>query len=115
MTGVREYGVLMRDRTPITYIVASQRNGTIYTGVTSDPMQRIWQHRTGALGGFTHLHGCKILVWFEMHATMDAAIAREKQIKTWRRAWKLALFEGDNPEWRDLAEDWGFEPLAGRE
>ena len=101
----------MRERSPMTYILASQRNGTIYTGVTSDPMKRIGQHRQGVLGGFTLWYDCKILVWFEMHTTLETAIAREKQIKAWRREWKLALIEADNPQWRDLAEDWGFDPL----
>ena len=101
----------MRSINPVVYIMASQRNGTIYTGVTSNPLQRIAQHRAGVADGFTHDYGVKRLVWFEPHATMEHAIAREKQIKAWKRAWKLALFEDDNPEWRDLAEDLGFDPL----
>ncbi|MBL9067274.1 MAG: GIY-YIG nuclease family protein [Sphingopyxis sp.] len=91
----------MRERLPAVYIVANQRNGTIYTGVTAHLMQRIWQHREG-LGGFSTRYGCKLLVWFEMHATMESAIAREKQIKAGSRAKKLALIEADNPHWIDL-------------
>ncbi len=102
---------LKREINPATYIVASQRNGTIYTGVTSNLTQRIYQHREGGLPGFTKLYGAKLLVWFEQHGSMASAISREKQIKAWRREWKLALIEADNPEWRDLAENFGFDPL----
>ena len=96
---------------PATYIVASQRNGTIYTSVTSNLMQRIWQHREGVIPGFTKRHNVKRLVWFEQHRSMESAITREKQIKAWKRDWELALFEGDIPEWRDLAEELGLYPL----
>jgi len=99
---------------PCTYILASERNGTIYTGVTSDLLARIHHHRQGTFGGFTKAHNVKRLVWFERHDTMEAAIAREKQIKTWRRQWKLNVIEKDNPIWRDLAEELGFEPLPPR-
>ena len=102
---------MKREINPVTYIVASQRNGTIYTGVTSNLIQRIWQHREATTPSFTERHGVKILVWYEQHGTMESAITREKQIKAWKRDWKLALFEGGNPEWRDLAEDFGFDPL----
>jgi putative endonuclease len=105
-------GGMSREINPAVYIMASQRNGTSYTGVTSSLMQRSWQHREGVTPGFTKQHGVKILVWFEQHGTMESAITREKQIKAWKRDWKLALFEGDNPKWRDLAEDLGFEPLG---
>jgi putative endonuclease len=103
---------MKRELNPVTYIVASQRNGTIYTGVTSDLMQRIWQHRENVLPGFTRRHGVKLLVWFEQHGSMDSAITREKRIKAWKREWKLALIEEGNPEWRDLADDLGFEALG---
>lgn len=93
------------------YILASRRNGTLYTGVTSRLSGRIWQHRIGAVPGFTRDYGVKLLVWFEQHATMESAIQREKRIKKWNRAWKLALIEASNPGWRDLAEDLGLEPL----
>ena len=94
----------MRERYPAVYIVASQRNGTLYTGVTSDLPGRIWQHRNGSFEGFSKRYGCKILVWFEMHETMESAILREKQIKEWQRAWKLRLIEERNPDWTDLYE-----------
>ena len=94
----------MRDFAPAVYILASQRNGTLYTGVTSDLPGRIGEHRQGFGSKFTAKYKVHQLVWFEMHATMDAAIAREKQIKAWRRAWKLALVEKTNPNWRDLFE-----------
>jgi putative endonuclease len=92
-------------------MLASQRNGTLYTGVTSDLPGRIWLHRQGTVPGFTQRYGVKILVWFEQHETMEQAILREKRIKKWNRAWKLQLIEADNPDWRDLASDLGFEPL----
>jgi putative endonuclease len=99
------------ERDPAVYLIASGFNGTIYTGVTSNLLQRIYQHRTNAFGGFTAEHGVKRLVWFEMHATMESAIAREKQLKNWRREWKVELILAANPNWRDLAEDFGFESL----
>jgi putative endonuclease len=89
-------------RQPAVYIMASRRNGTLYTGVTSDLPQRAWLHRSGAVPGFTKRHGCKRLVWYEMHATMLNAISREKQIKAGSRKRKLALIEAINPTWRDL-------------
>jgi putative endonuclease len=91
----------MRERLPAVYIVANRRNGTLYTGVTAHLVQRIWQHREGA-GGFSTRYDCKLLVWFEIHATMESAIAREKQIKAGSRAKKLALIEAENPLWVDL-------------
>jgi len=100
-----------RDFQPCAYIMASRRNGTLYTGVTSDLIQRIHQHREGLVPGFTSKHGVKRLVWFEQHSTMDHAITREKRIKKWNRAWKLRLIEEGNPRWRDLAEDLGFKVL----
>jgi len=99
------------DRSPAVYIVASGRNGTLYTGVTSDLPGRVFQHRAKTFSGFSAEYGCNRLVWFEAHAEMEPAILREKQIKKWNRAWKIALIEKENPTWRDLAEDWGFEPL----
>ena len=99
-----------RERNPMVYLLASGRNGTLYAGVTSDLVQRVYQHREGAMG-FTARYGVKRLVWFEPHGTMEQAILREKRIKKWNRAWKLALIEAANPDWRDLAEDMGFEPL----
>ncbi len=90
---------------PAVYIVASKRNGTVYTGVTSNLVQRIWQHREGAIDGFTRRYGCKMLVWFELTDTMEVAIAREKQIKGGSRPKKLALIEARNSDWRDLYDD----------
>jgi putative endonuclease len=83
--------------------MASGRNGTIYTGVTSDLVKRVWRHRQG-LAGFTQRYGCKMLVWYELHGEMLSAIAREKQIKAGSRKKKLALIEALNPQWRDLYE-----------
>jgi putative endonuclease len=90
---------------PAVYIMASQRNGTLYTGVTSDLVQRVYQHRTRAVPGFTSRYGCKLLVWYEHHDTMESAIAREKQIKAGSRRDKLVLIEMMNPTWRDLYDD----------
>ena len=102
---------MRRERHPAVYIMASGFHGTIYVGVTSDLFGRVWQHRNGSFRGFTDRHGCKRLVWFEAGGDMAGAIAREKQLKNWLRDWKLALIEAENPTWRDLAEDWGFDPL----
>ena len=85
--------------------MANKRNGTLYTGVTSNLPQRVWQHREGVADGFTKRYGCKMLVWFEIHDTMEAAILREKQIKAGSRKKKLALIESFNPQWRDLYGD----------
>jgi predicted GIY-YIG superfamily endonuclease len=90
---------------PAVYIMASGRNGTLYIGVTSNLVQRAWLHRTGAMPGFTERYGCKTLVWYEVHATMPNAIARERQIKAGSRRNKLALINMTNPKWRDLFED----------
>ncbi|RNJ63289.1 MAG: GIY-YIG nuclease family protein [Porphyrobacter sp. IPPAS B-1204] len=86
------------------YIMASRRNGTIYIGVTTDLAKRVWEHREGLIEGFTKKYGCKTLVWFERHDTIEAAITREKQMKEWRRAWKLRRIEEMNPDWNDLFE-----------
>ncbi|MEL7688342.1 GIY-YIG nuclease family protein [Citromicrobium bathyomarinum] len=95
----------MREKLPCVYLMASGRNGTLYAGLTSDLAQRAWQHREGLVEGFTQKHGCKLLVWFERHDTMESAILREKQIKAGNRKKKLALIEADNPTWRDLYPD----------
>lgn len=94
------------------YIVASQRNGTLYTGVTSDLVSRGLQHRRGEADGFSAKYCCTRLVWWERHVALPDAIAREKAIKRWRRAWKLALIETANPTWRDLYEDFLRAPPA---
>ena len=87
---------------PCVYILASKRNGTLYVGVTSDLLKRVWEHKDNVVEGFTRRYGVHILVWFEMHETMESAITREKAIKEWKRAWKLKMIEKTNPEWRDL-------------
>ncbi|MBD2842079.1 GIY-YIG nuclease family protein [Erythrobacter rubeus] len=90
---------------PAVYIMASGRNGTLYTGVTSDLPSRVWQHREGLVEGFTKRYGCNRLVWFEQHETMESAILREKQIKAGNRKAKMKLIEAYNPRWRDMFED----------
>lgn len=92
----------LRTIAPSVYILASERNGTLYTGVTSDLQRRIGQHRMDESGGFTAKYRVKSLVWFEMHTSMTEAIYREKQLKRWNPAWKLALIEKTNRTWRDL-------------
>ncbi|WP_373989669.1 GIY-YIG nuclease family protein [Duganella sp. BuS-21] len=87
------------------YILASEMYGTLYTGVTSDLIKRVWQHREGLVDGFTKQYGVKQLVWFEQHTDIYAAITREKQIKKWRRDWKVELIQKTNPLWRDLFKD----------
>ena len=87
---------------PAVYILASQPNGTLYIGVTSDLTRRVWEHKNDLVDGFTKKYGVHRLVYFELHISMMEAIRREKQIKKWRRAWKIELIEKENPEWRDL-------------
>ena len=87
---------------PAVYILASRRNGTLYVGVTSNLVKRIWEHRQNIAEGFTQRYGVHCLVWFELHGEMNAAIQREKQLKKWRRAWKVELIEQENPQWDDL-------------
>ena len=90
------------DKAFYVYVLASKRNGTLYIGVTSALVQRVWQHKTKAVGGFTARYGVDQLVHFEAHGDAAGAIQREKQLKNWRRAWKIQLIEERNPEWRDL-------------
>ena len=87
---------------PCVYLLASRRNGVLYVGVTSNLPQRIWQHRTHVIAGFTSRYRVHRLVWFEQHETMESAILREKAIKEWQRHWKRELIEATNPYWRDL-------------
>jgi len=87
---------------PTVYILASRRNGTLYVGVTSDLVARVGAHRRGMIEGFTKKYGVTRLVYHERYETMAEAIAREKQMKKWRRRWKLRLIEENNPDWRDL-------------
>jgi putative endonuclease len=89
-------------RQPCVYILASARNGTLYTGVTSDLLKRVWEHKSDLVEGFTKRYGVHVLVWFELHEDMLSAIRREKTIKGWKRRWKIELIETMNPEWRDL-------------
>ena len=84
------------------YLMASRLNGTLYLGVTSNLVQRAYQHREGLGQGFSKEHGCKLLVWFEAHDDLQDARLRELQIKKWKREWKLRLIERENPDWLDL-------------
>jgi len=86
-------------------MLCSRRNGTLYVGMTSDLIKRVYEHRNGMVDGFTKKHGVHCLVWYETHETPDAAILREKQIKKWERKWKLRLIEEKNTEWKDLYDD----------
>ena len=88
-----------------TYILASQRNGTLYTGSTDDLSKRVFEHREKARPGFTAKYGVTMLVWFENYEMRESAFRRERQIKEWRRSWKLRLIEERNPDWRDLYDD----------
>ena len=90
------------ERLPCVYILASRANGTLYIGVTSNLIQRIWQHKSGLVDGFTMRYEVHKLVYFEQAGDMLQAIAREKQLKKWNRQWKIRLIESVNREWRDL-------------
>ena len=94
-------------RQPCVYIVANKRNGTIYTGVTSDLIQRVWQHRNKFIKGFSSRYNTQTLVWYESHEAMESAISREKQLKNWKRDWKLKLIEMNNPKWNGLYPELG--------
>ncbi len=98
-------GAVVITNSYFTYILASQRQGTIYTGVTNDLVRRVFEHREGGVEGFTKKYNVKMLVWYEVHATIAAAIQREKNIKHWSRDWKIQLIEKMNPEWNDLYEE----------
>ena len=88
-------------RQPCVYLLASEPNGTLYVGVTSDLGKRVWEHKSDLVSGFTQRYGVHSLVWYEAHDTMESAIAREKAIKHWHRAWKTGLIERSNPTWAD--------------
>jgi putative endonuclease len=90
------------NKQPVVYILASKRNGTLYIGVTSDLVKRIWEHRNNMVPGFTERYGVHHLVWCELHESMESAIQREKRLKEWKRAWKIELIESTNPNWLDL-------------
>jgi putative endonuclease len=87
------------------YVLTNKRSGTLYIGMTDNLVARVWQHREGAVEGFTNRYGLKSLVWFEIHESRESAFARERQLKKWNRTWKLQLIEKQNPEWRDLWND----------
>jgi putative endonuclease len=87
---------------PAVYILASKRNGTLYIGVTSNLIKRIWEHKNNLVQGFTKQYNVHDLVWYEMHENMESVIAREKTLKEWKRIWKLELIESSNPDWSDL-------------
>ena len=90
---------------PCVYILANKPNGTLYIGVTSNLVQRVWQHKNDLVEGFTKRYAVHQLVWYEAHETMDSAILREKMLKRWKRAWKIRLIEEGNPSWLDLYGD----------
>jgi putative endonuclease len=92
-------------RQPAVYILASKRNGTLYIGVTSDLQKRNWEHKNDLVDGFTKKYGVHRLVYYELHGDMVSAIAREKQLKKWNRAWKLKLIEEQNPGWINLSDE----------
>lgn len=100
------------EKNSYVYILASRRNGTLYIGVTSDLISRVWAHKAGAVSGFTQKYGITRLVYFEHYDAIETAIRREKAMKKWNRTWKLELIERDNPEWRDLWPDITGFPLS---
>jgi putative endonuclease len=90
------------DEQAYVYIMASRRNGTLYVGSTNDLARRVWEHREGVVSGFTRTYGCKFLVWYEPHGSLESARVREFRMKDWHRAWKVREIEGLNPDWEDL-------------
>jgi len=90
------------NKQPAVYILASKRNGTLYIGVTSDLVKRIWEHKNNMVEGFTKRYNVHRLVWYELHESMETAITREKRLKNWKRKWKLELIESSNPNWQDM-------------
>lgn len=93
------------EKQPCVYILASERNGTLYIGVTSNLPKRVWEHKNDFVEGFTKKYKVHTLVWYELHATMGDAIKAEKQLKEWKRSWKLQLIEEKNSDWKDLYEE----------
>ena len=93
------------ERQPCVYLLASKRNGTLYTGVTSNLLKRVGEHQSNLVEGFTRKYEVHTLVWYELHESMESAIQREKAIKNWKRAWKINVIEETNPRWRDLYLD----------
>ena len=94
----------MMIKQPAVYILASERNGTLYIGVTSDLVKRVWEHKNNLVEGFTKRYSVHHLVWYELHENMNSSIEREKKLKEWKRAWKIRLIEENNPNWNDLYE-----------
>ena len=92
----------MTDKQYYVYIICNKRNGTLYTGITSNLIKRIWQHKNGLVEGFSKRYNTKILVYFEAHKDVEEAILREKRIKKWKREWKINLIEKNNPKWDDI-------------
>jgi putative endonuclease len=90
------------EKCPCVYLLANRRNGTLYVGVTTDVVKRVWEHKNDLVDGFTNRYGVHQLVWFELHDRLETALAREKALKAWRRTWKVALIERTNPTWHDL-------------
>ena len=92
------------NKQPAVYVLASKRNGTLYVGVTSDLIKRVWEHKNNVVKGFTERYSVHQIVWYELHETMESAIRKEKMLKNWKRVWKLELIERSNPNWHDLYE-----------
>ena len=92
-------------KAPCVYILANKPNGTLYIGVTSNLVQRVWQHKNDLVEGFTKRYGIHRLVWYEAHESMESAITREKMLKRWKRAWKIRLIQEANPKWSDLYDE----------
>jgi putative endonuclease len=107
-------GVVVLERQPCVYLLASGPRGYLYIGVTSDLVRRVLEHRAGIRSGWAKERGCVVLVRYELFERMEDAIAREKQLKNWHRGWKQNLVEEQNPHWQDLAVGLGFDPLPGR-
>ena len=93
------------EKTYYVYILANKRNGTLYTGVTNNLVRRVYEHKNNLIQGFTKKYGVHMLVYYDYTSDIESALTREKQLKTWKRKWKLALIEAFNPEWKDLWED----------
>ncbi len=104
--GIQEMVIaIVKTKQFFVYILASKKNGTVYVGVTSDLIKRVWEHKNGLVDGFTNQYDVKMLVYYEMHDNAENAIRREKQIKKWRRQWKVNLIEKKNLHWKDLYKD----------
>ena len=96
---------MLMEKRPCVYMLANKRNGSLYVGVTSDVIKRVWEHKSKVVQSFTGSYAVDRLVWYELHDTMELAIQREKNIKSWKRRWKLELIEQSNPYWKELYEE----------